>query len=276
MKRYTVITTFNEQGRKLYGQKMVNSFQNFWPREVDLVVYTEGTTVPIQSSNVRLVDLYANSKVYKQFLKRHKNNPQAQGGKGPNNEAKYDARKAFKWQGIRFCHKVFAVHHAVNTINTDWIIWLDGDTLTHTPVPMKFLDSVSPDEYVATHLGRGERYHSECGWVGYNRKHSQGIDFVNDFAGLYINDTMFNYPEWHDSFLFDVMRREYQQKGAKFFNLNPHPDTKGLAGHPFINSELGRYIDHMKGKRKILGYSKANEYQIHNNIDYVKRIPRVR
>ena len=73
-------------------------------------------------------------------------------------------------------------------------------------------------------------------------------DFVEDFASMYKNDTMFNYPEWHDSYLFDVQRKLYRDnRGAHFHNLNPDPDLKGLAGHPFINSELGKYMDHMKG-----------------------------
>ena len=37
MKRYTVITTFNQQGLENYGQRMISTWEKYWPTEVDLV-----------------------------------------------------------------------------------------------------------------------------------------------------------------------------------------------------------------------------------------------
>ena len=62
MKRYTVITTFNQQGLDKYGQRMISTFEQFWPSTVDLVVYTEKCTPHITKPNVRCIDLIANSK----------------------------------------------------------------------------------------------------------------------------------------------------------------------------------------------------------------------
>ena len=277
MKRYTVITTFNQQGLDKYGQLMISTFEKFWPNFVDLVVYTEDCQPHITKSNVRTIDLIANSKHCKRFVKRHKHNAEANGGLGPHNKDIWKPNKHFKWQGLRFSYKVFAVHHAVNNIDSDWIIWLDADTLTHTHIPNNFLDIVSNDSCVATHLGRTDKYHSECGWVGYNRRHPMGIDFVNDFANMYINDTMFEHAEWHDSYLFDIQRKHYRDnKNAPFHDLNPAPDTKGLAGHPFINSELGKYMDHMKGERKTLGHSEPKDIKLHTDNPYWRNLPRVK
>ena len=86
MKRYTVITTFNQQGLENYGQRMISTWEKYWPTEVDLVVYTEACKPRITKSNVRTIDLIANSKHCKRFIKRHKNNPEANGGLGPHNE----------------------------------------------------------------------------------------------------------------------------------------------------------------------------------------------
>jgi len=49
-------------------------------------------------------------------------------------------------------------------------------------------------------------------------------------------------------------------------------DTKGLAGHPFINSELGQYLDHMKGDRKHRGHSKAKEVKLHRDHPYWRTV----
>lgn len=276
MKRYTVITTFNKAGLDKYGQRMVSTWEQFWPEEVDLVVYTEDCTPKITKSNIQTINLIENSKHCKRFIKRHKNNSEANGGQGPHNEHIWSPKKHFKWQGLRFSYKVFSIFHAVQNIDTEWVIWLDADTLTHSPISMAFLDSVSPKNCVTTHLGRGEKYHSECGWVGYNKTHPLCQDFVQDFANMYINDTMFNYPEWHDSYLYDIQRKIYRDtKNAYFHNLNPDPDLKGLAGHPFVNSELGKYMDHMKGDRKNLGHSEPRDIKMHTDLPYWKGIKRV-
>jgi len=39
--KYTVITTFHQAGLELYGQRMIDTFEQHWPDEVDLVVYAE-------------------------------------------------------------------------------------------------------------------------------------------------------------------------------------------------------------------------------------------
>jgi hypothetical protein len=240
-------------------------------------VYTEKCTPRITKPNVKCIDLIANSKHCKRFIKRHKDNPEANGGIGPHNERIWKPNKHFKWQGLRFSYKVFSIYHAIQNIDTEWVIWLDADTLTHSTITMDFLDSVSPKDCVITHLGRGERYHSECGWVGYNKTDPMCADFVEDFASMYKNDTMFNYTEWHDSYLFDVQRKLYRDnRGAHFHNLNPDPDLKGLAGHPFINSELGKYMDHMKGERKTFGHSEPRDIKLHTDLPYWKGVRGVR
>ena len=277
MKRYTVITTFNQQGLEKYGQRMISTFEQYWPQEVDLIVYTEKCTPQISKPNVRCIDLIAKSKHCKRFIKRHKDNPEANGGIGPHNERIWKPNKHFKWQGLRFSYKVFSIYHAIQYIDTEWVIWLDADTLTHSLITTEFLDSVCPKGCMVTHLGRGDRYHSECGWVGYHKTNPMCIDFVEDFASMYKNDTMFNYPEWHDSYLFDVQRKIYRDtKGAYFHNLNPDPNLKGLAGHPFVNSELGRYMDHMKGERKTLGHSEPRDVKMHMDLPYWKGVKGVR
>lgn len=272
MKKYTVITTFHQAGLELYGQKMIDSFEQHWPDDVDLVIYAENCDPVVKKPNVRVVDLLAVSKSCKRFVKRHANNPRAHGNPNPGVTDDITRKKAFRWQATRFCYKVFATGHAANTIDTDWLIWLDGDTHTHSSVPESFLPTVCPDSHLISYLGRGERYHSECGWVAYNMQDPMALQFINRFVGMYNSDEIFQHKEWHDSFIWDVVRREMVSQGANFYDLNPQPDTKGLAGHPFINSELGRYMDHKKGDRKQRGHSKAKEVVSHPDHPYWQKV----
>jgi len=42
----------------------------------------------------------------------------------------------------------------------------------------------------------------------------------------------------------------------------------GGGGHPLINTELGRWMDHMKGDRKTAGRSKRTDIMVNRKEDY--------
>jgi hypothetical protein len=75
---------------------------------------------------------------------------------------------------------------------------------------------------------------------------------------MYDQDKIFDLPEWHDSYVWDVIRRQYHKQN-EFYNLNITLSKPNLAGHPFINSDLGKFMDHLKGARKTVGRSHAND-----------------
>jgi len=269
--KYTVITTFHPAGWELYGQKMIDAFERFWPQDVDLWVYAERCNPTKQRSNTHVIDLESASPRMMAFKGRHRDNPRARGDAGP--DGTYDNKKQFRWDAIRFCHKVYAIDHALKHAQGDWLIWLDADSHTHTPVTHALLEQVCPANVFASYLGRGEKYHSECGWIAYNLHHPQLSLFNQRLLSLYDTDELFNLAEWHDSFLWDHVRREFQDRELiKMHNLNPADPSQGKAGHPFINSVLGTVMDHMKGDRKHRGHSKAKELRSHHDHPYWQKI----
>jgi hypothetical protein len=266
--KYTVITSFHNEGLKQYGQRMINTFEQNWPDEVDLIVCAENCQPSYTRSNTRIYNLLELSNNCRTFVERHKNNPMAHGQAGPPEV--WNPRKAFRWNAVRFAYKVFSVSLCANNTSHGWMIWIDADTHTHSTVPLEWLSKVCPNDAMISYLGRGEKYHSECGWVAYNLDHPETRNFIQDFVGMYNTDRIFEEREWHDSYIWDVVRRKYQDN--KFYNLNPSYNDKGLAGHPFINSELGLYMDHVKGDRKIYGHSKAKEVVSHPDHPYWKSV----
>lgn len=264
---YTIITTFNQAGLDQYGQTMINSFDRYWPQSVPLVVYTENCKPEIPSARIRCVDLYQCCPDLLQFKHRHNNNPMAHGLVAKDTGVPFKDN-AFKWDAVRFSHKVFAVLHACANIDSQWIIWLDADTKTFAPVPQDFLSSVCDTNSMACYLGRREKYHSECGWVAYNLGHPDCENFMQIWRGLYMSDQLFELKEYHDSFVFDHIRRTFEKsKHTKFHNLSPAIPGKG-PGHPFIASVLGQYMDHMKGsKRKALGHSLPDDHDRNHGLN---------
>jgi hypothetical protein len=267
--KYTVITSFHEDGLKQYGQRMIRTFEQHWPTEVDLIVCAENCQPKITRPDTQIYDLLEVSANCRAFVERHRNNPLAHGQAGPSGA--WDPKKAFRWNAVRFAYKVFSVALCANNISSGWMIWIDADTDTHSPVPLQCLEKVCPSTAMISYLGRGEKYHSECGWVAYNLDHPETRNFIADFVNMYNTDRIFKEQEWHDSYIWDLVRRKYKDN-HEFFNLNPSYNDKGLAGHPFINSELGLYMDHAKGDRKTLGHSKPKEVVSHPDHPYWQRV----
>lgn len=266
MSSYLIVTTFNKQGYDLYGKTMLASFIKHWPKDQNILVYTEGVTLdPELAGNSRIMvrDLNTVSDLAL-FKKRHENNPKANGFWPEGN-----AVKEFQFDAVRFSHKVFALYDCWTNPPFDFksMVWLDADTITFRDVPDNLLETVAPKTYVTSigareklgicYLGRLKQ-HSECGFVSYSRMHPLMNMFWETFINLYKTDSLFQLREWHDSFLFDHVRVMFEGRGMKNLNLTP----KFLTGHPFINCVLGEYMDHMKGARKKAGRSRKAERHV--------------
>ena len=266
--KYTVITTFHQAGLEQYGQRMIDTFEALWPADVALVIYAENCQPRTIRPNTTVINLLEVSADLRVFIDRHRDNPLAHGRAGPPEV--FDPKKQFRWDAVRFSYKVFSVAHAAEHLSTDWMIWIDADTHTHTPVPMSAFDELCPATAGLSYLGRGEKYHSECGWVGYNLNDPDCKKFIQEFVNMYKQDDIFKLSEWHDSYVWDQVRK--RSSPAIFHNLNRYMHAKNLSGHPFINSALGNYMDHAKGNRKKYGHSLSTDIQQHQDHPYWKQI----
>jgi len=252
--KYAVITTFHQPGLTQYAQTMIDTFEEYWPDTVDLYCYAEDCKPITTKPNVHVLDLHEQSPDLVQFKNKYKDVPWANGMEMKETGWPFETNN-FKWDAVRFSNKVFTVIDAVRNTPADWVIWLDADSKTHSPVTLEFLQRVCPSNHFVSYLGRRAKYHSECGWVAYNVRHRDADQFVTDWRNLYMSGSLFDLKEYHDSYVFDVLRKQYQERGTPFYNLSPELPGKG-PGHPFIASELGTVMDHMKGaRRKELGHS---------------------
>ena len=256
----TVITTFPEKAYEVYAQRMIESFIECWPKNIKLHVYYEGQCPSINNPQVKYTDLHKASPELVAFKNKHKNDPVANGQveeipggvrRVTLHGHKDKMKGSFLWDAVRFAHKTFCVAHAINNINSDMILWLDADTYTFAKIPESFVRNTLPDNKLTCYLGRGGIY-PECGWVGYNKNHKKIYEFINAWTSLYTTGKIFQEIEWHDSYLYwQILKRVAPNEGHDIGIM-----TEGnVAPHVFINSDLGKYIDHMKGKRKIKGKS---------------------
>lgn len=272
-----VVTTFNKDGYDLYGKTMVETFDKFWPEDVVLHVFTEGFDLDTYSARILEHNLEDSADLMA-FKERWKNDPVAHGKLqgiegGLKRPAEYSHPKhskhanidSFLFDAVRFSHKVMSIVEASKICDANWLIWLDGDTKTFDYLPKTVLEDICDNNCMLAYLGRDNKY-SECGFVGYNLRHPEIKNFLADFAAMYTHDKVFNELEWHDSYLFDVLRKRYEEQHVSNKNIS----GKGSkTGHPFVNSILGVYIDHLKGgNRKKQGKSFKDDLKVKHDADY--------
>ena len=265
--KIAVVTTFHEEGLKVYGQRMIDSFCENWPQEVQLYVYPEKCNPRVKDhSRVTLTDLDSVQEL-SNFKNKWKNVPKANGdvSSDPVRSKRKDAGKGFKWDAVRFAHKVYAIFDCAKIADCDILIWMDADTFCHSPLTYQQLLDFCPQDKDLCFLGRKGKF-SECGLYALNLRSEQTRNFLAEFQRMYdrAESGIFLLDEWHDSFVFDAVR-------IKFPYLKQLDWSQGLIvgeGHPLINSQWGAYLDHLKGARKKLGKSKREDLVVNRTEAY--------
>lgn len=237
-----VVTSFSERGYDTYGRRFLETFRRHWPPDVELIVYHEGTVLPDWCVGRRLLDVADCAA----FIERHRFNTAVQGrtellDKPWKPKCRLDGYN-FRFDAYKFCRKIFALADAARILRQGKLFWLDADTVTVCAVPAALLDELLPDGYAISFLERWRDYHSECGFVGYNLFMDSTHEFIKRFVNLYVTDRFVGYPEWHDSYLFDCMRKETSVKAYSIASRSLR--------EVFNTSPLGRYVHHLKGERK--------------------------
>ena len=179
-----------------------------------------------------------------------------------------DNKKQFRWDAIRFSHKVYAVCDHARSQTTDVMFWMDADMVCHSPITYEFISDQIPEPYGIAFLGRAKKF-SECGLYALNMRQQATQSFVHQFQAAYDDGSIFDMSEWNDCWVFDRIRERVQIQFPAWRQLNW---TAGFAkqgeGHPLINTEWGAYLDHLKVRRKDTGRSEAKDLVITRNESY--------
>ena len=148
------------------------------------------------------------------------------------------------------------------------MIWMDADTVCHSPITMNDIHRMIPADKDLCFLGRKGKY-SECGLYSMNLRSEMTRNFLKEFQHMYddAENGIFLLEEWHDSFVFDAVRKRMPflvqlDWAEKLYDLRPQPGMSTGEGHPLINSDWGAWLDHLKGGRKKAGMSKREDLKI--------------
>lgn len=221
-----VVTSFNEELYNSYAHRFWKTFPH---THLDLRVYSEEMLLPVKSTHLHL---------HSDFVERNSYRPVS----------------SYKYDSVRFCYKPYTIAQAVDDYahNYTRLLWIDSDTQFHKPITEDWVtEHLYKEDCLATYMGR-PNYYSETGVLLFNLEHPNTRAYINSVRQLYDTDMIYLLKEWHDSYVWDAVRQQYEAKGNRFNNVGV--DHKVPGGH--IQAYLyGEWFDHMKGKRKSHGYS---------------------
>jgi hypothetical protein len=210
MSKYAVVTTFNAKGYGQYAQTFIQTYLKHWEPTINLYAYPEDCHVFESASNLIVRDLHSSSHELVNFKNKWKTVPKANGdvSQDPVRSKRKDAGKGFKWDAIRFSHKVYSIFHCAKNCDADILMWLDADMVCHSPMTEKILDSLIPMDKDLCFLGRKDKF-SECGLYTMNLQSPMTEKFLEKFQNFYddAENGIFRLDEWHDSFVFDAVRK---------------------------------------------------------------------
>ena len=269
-----VITSYKPGTWNDYAKRAVDSVLEHWPADTDVAVYHEAQAQDIfDHPRVQWLDVHEVQPALLDFKNKHKDDPIANGEideipNGVRRPGPMPTKGSFQWNAVRFANKVFCVTHALkNSPGYDYVIWLDADTYSFRPMPKDFLEQLLPGDTMLTYLGRQNPdlkdggKDPECGFVGYNLNHPEIQNYNNEWENMYVTDDVFKLTlGWTDcSTLWHLSKLYQKEKNVKVNDIGYMKRVKGH--HVFINSELGLYMDHFKGNRKISKKSAKNDFR---------------
>lgn len=233
-----VVTTFGNSSWKIYAQAMLTNFVKFWPKEIPIMVNLDNDLLDMDVKKLlRPQDGFVSGweKEHNDFVERNRDR---------------DDKTNYRKQSVRFCHKVFALKFALDAATRAriakaedaprYLIWLDADVVTTSPVTFDDLVKCLPKEGDAvSYMGRKDWDHSECGWLAFDLNHDGG-KIIEDMYLAYRTDGIFQFEQWHDSYVFD---KTIANLGFKATNLTEDKPGMDIWQH----SPMATFSTHHKG-----------------------------
>lgn len=149
-----------------YGKRMIISFLTNW-KNTKLIVYWEGIDFPkYDPTLIKFIDLETETELL-DFKNRHRDKPNQ------------DNKLELKHGAIRFAPKAFSIIHRLDTSNNPYDIWLDADSIVHSPIDISLIKKIVNEGI--TYLGRSS--YPESGYICFKNRHQ--CKTTNDFYKLY-------------------------------------------------------------------------------------------
>ncbi len=262
-----LITSMNASLYEQYGKNMISDFRRFAGADMRLVVIFEGEQLVREPSDSVVDVIPLRHPEHERFVKFFGGLHEARGLQITfTAENRVNLEWLYTMDAMRFAFKIFAIDQALENIPSNEMFgWIDADVRCLKPFAATDLTDFFPDSHqIMSYLGRDrfppEHPYSECGFLGFNPNHPQTRHYLDRVKSIYTTGEIFSFPQRHDCWVWDTTRREFETRGNQFKNIS---GPAAALDHPFINTGLGKFFDHLKGpQRKAAGKSSPLDYRL--------------
>jgi hypothetical protein len=227
-----IITSFNKTYYNNIGKDCVDTWLEYWPRELSLTCYVEEFSLD-DNPRIKQIDFSQLGKDYETF--QH--------------------TKSIGGQERKFAKKAFSFIHSLHNSVADRIIWLDADVISTAKFPMDILKSILSDDVLSTHMGvtyhetksgiAGRWFVPETGFFAVNTRHEKFETFKKLYTERYTSHNKEGLRRFFDN---DVYGWAIEETNAKCLDLCAK--FKKPYKTPIKHTVLGPYMHHYKAKSK--------------------------
>lgn len=243
-KKIMCVTTFSDAGYNQYGKQMMDTFNEYWAPEIELMVFCDS---PTNHSSPRIKDfLLKDYPKIQEFTERHKNNPVAH-GQQPTSFWQLKEKKqgySFRFDAVRFHYSgmvpFYAAQYFMKMYTSGILIFLDGDVITNASINSDWIEAkIIPYNKRISYLGREGNKSTETGFVAYRLP--KAILFLKKYHDVYVTDEIFSMGETANGYVFDKVLNTGIV--AKRYNMTPNKSRS----HVWLISPLAEKMTHLKG-----------------------------
>lgn len=256
------VTSVNQSYHRLYGHRLCDSFLRYVEEPAKLIIYCDGTLEGLpgepseaygnhgDGSRIELRDLgwVSGAQAYLENAKaRVEDKMKTTLPDDP--DARLKANNYFyRFDAVKFGKKGLAIADGLRTSSARYVFWCDADVIIEKPITQEFLIGLLDGASIACF--QRSKPHTETGFIGFD-KTASGMDIFTELYHSYWHDgKVFYLTGWTDCDVFDASVTEALHSGLVVRNLSTQPK-----GHVIAASQLGDYLDHQKGRRRLLGRS---------------------
>jgi hypothetical protein len=227
-----VITTFNQFLYERYAKDFLKTYN--WPYKLNILT-EDGFS--FESDNVNWI--YP-TKEHLDFIARNK----------------YRKPQRMSVDGVRFCHKVFAMTDVKLLKGLDYRIFFDADVIFKKPLLEKDLLNLffeDTESLMSIYRRNGFHLWVESGAIFFNLRNSRCLELLFEWRELYITDEIYDHKTRTDNFFLSKLIDKYEAEGDKFYDLslNIFDDRGRIHPSPMnLCPKAKEYWKHYKGQSK--------------------------
>lgn len=241
MRTFKVVTTQHKPYYDLIGRDCIESFLKYWPEEISLELWAENFTPDIIDPRLIIKDF-------------NKINPRFENFKNlmfsSTDNHKVLSKKTFWLKG----HVVLT---ALEEFDSDVFIWLDSDVVTHSTIPLSYINNLIPEDILSVDIpagGKGKNKEAETGFFALNLKHPNKNTVIEYYKDYHTSIKMLSTPRFMETSVWYSAIKIAETTGAKTNHLKSTKDHL----MPFMYTELSQYMRHWVAPTNKSQYAKGN------------------